>query len=150
MKPVHGVVAVVLAVVWFGTLGFVLTHGNGSQSAVDVYTELPPGFTTQLQAHGVRYQGLSPVDSSVVQQVLAHATPGGSGGTGSSPIVLRTSFSDTTKGQTFANQAALMVVVPSSRSASVTGSGPVYVAFLDPTTYKTLASFTSGSSGASG
>jgi hypothetical protein len=152
MKPVHGLVAIVLAVAWFGTLGYVLTHGHGSQSAVDVYSELPPGFTGQLQAQGVKYQGLSPVDGSTVQQVLAHASAnGGAVRGGSGPIVLRTSFSDTAPGHRFTDQAALMVVVPSSQGSAGTGpSASVYVAFLDPTSYRTLASLTYGPSGGSG
>lgn len=154
-KPFHLVVAGVLMVVWFGTLGFVLTHGHHQQSSVDVYTELPPGFTTALQHHGVRFVGLSPVDGATVQQVLSHATAGSAlSGGAAGPIVLRTSFSDRTKGASFTDRPALMVVVPSAQpSASATGSGgssPVFVAFVDPTTYRTLATVTYDASGVSG
>jgi hypothetical protein len=156
-KPFHLVVAGVLAVVWFGTLGFVLTHGHHQQSSVDVYSELPPGFTSALEHQGVRYSGLSPVDGATVQQVLSHATTGtGVAAGAANPIVLRTSFTDHGKGASFTDQPALMVVVPSAQptaSPSTTGSGgssPVYVAFLDPTTYKTLANVTYDASGVSG
>ena len=60
--------------------------------------------------------------------------------------MLRTSFSDTAKG--YADQAALMVVVPDATSTA--GGSSVYVAFLDPTTYKTLASLSYPTSGGSG
>ena len=39
------VVAVVFALVWVGVLVVVLTHGQDEASSVDVYSELPPGFT---------------------------------------------------------------------------------------------------------
>jgi hypothetical protein len=154
-KPYHLVVAGVLAIVWFGTLGFVLTHGRDQHSSVDVYSELPPGFTTALQQQGVRYSGLSPVDGTTVQQVLAHATTGSEvKGGAANPIVLRTSFTDHAKGTSFTDQPALMVVVPNSQpSASASGSGgsaPVYVAFLDPTTYRMLATVTYDASGVAG
>jgi hypothetical protein len=93
------------------------------------------------------------VDDATVQQVLAHATAGAGAG-GSNPIVLRTSFTDHGRGASFTDQPALMVVVPSSGpSASPSGSGgssAVFVAFLDPTTYRTLATVTYDSSGATG
>ena len=76
MKPVHGVVALVLAVVWFGTLGFVLTHGSGDKSSVDVYSELPPGFDAQLQTLGVKYQGLSSVDATTQRAVESLSVAG--------------------------------------------------------------------------
>ena len=55
-------------------LAYVLTHGKDEGSSVDVYSELPPGFTAALQTKGVTYAGLSPVDSGTVDQVLSHAT----------------------------------------------------------------------------
>ena len=151
-RPYHLAVAGVVGVVWFGVLAFVLLHGKGEDSSVDVYSELPPGFTTSLQQQGVRYAGLSPVDSGTVQQVLAHATvDSGVATSGAAPIVLRTSFSDHGNGASFTDQPALMVVVPNGRSAGAGGSGSsVYVAFLDPTTYKTLTSLTYDGGGVSG
>jgi hypothetical protein len=154
-KPRHLVVAGVLAVVWVVLLAFVLTHGRNAGSSVDVYSELPPGFTTALQQEGVTFAGLSPVDSSTVQQVLAHATSGVSTPTGSAPIVLRTSFTDHAEGARFTDEPALMVVVPNAPSSSPTtsaggGAAPVFVAFVDPTTYKTLASLTYDASRVSG
>ena len=151
-RPYHLVVAAIVGVVWFGVLAFVLLHGKDEDSSVDVYSELPPGFTTSLQQQGVRYAGLSPVDSGTVQQVLSHATADSTvAASGATPIVLRTSFSDHGKGARFTDQPALMVVVPSTQSAGAGGSGSsVYVAFLDPTTYKTLTSLTYGAGGASG
>ena len=149
MKPVHAVYAVVLAVVWFGILAFVITHGSNQGSSVDVYSELPPGFTAELQAKGVQYSGLSPVDSGTVQQALGHATTGGSTITSSAgAIVLRTAFSDVGKHAKYADQPALMVVVPSTSSASPgSGSGQVLVDFLDPTSYRLLQTVTYGGSG---
>jgi hypothetical protein len=59
--------------------------------------------------------------------------------------VLRTSFSGGGQGASYTDQPALMVVVPQA------GSGTsVFVAFLDPTTYKTLTSLTYAASDASG
>ena len=75
MKPIHGVVAGVLVLVWIGVLAFVLTHGKDQGSGVDVYSELPPGFTAALQTKGVTFSGLSPVDGATVQQVLATPPP---------------------------------------------------------------------------
>ena len=146
MKPIHAVVAVVLALFWFGLLGFVLTHGKDQGSGVDVYSELPPGFTAALQTKGVTYTGLSPVDSATEQQVLSHATADVAAASGADPIVLRTAFSDSTQGQAFQDRSALMVVVPQSQGSS----GAVYVAFLDPTSYTTLATVTYDGGGASG
>jgi hypothetical protein len=149
-QPYHLVVGGVLAVVWVGILAFVLTHGKNDSSSVDVYSELPPGFTTSLQAHGVRYAGLSPVDGTTVQQVLSQATTdGGVAPGGANPIVLRTSFTAHGQGASFTDQPALMVVVPDSQSAGPGGSS-VFVAFLDPTTYKTLTTLTYDASGSSG
>ena len=42
-------------IVWFSVLGFVLTHGRNESSSVDVYSQLPPGFTGALQAKGVTF-----------------------------------------------------------------------------------------------
>lgn len=146
MKPVHAVVAGVLVVVWAVVLGFVLTDGKDQGSGVDVYSELPPGFTAALQTKGVTYTGLSPVDSATTQQVLSHAPADVAASDGGDPIVLRTSFSDTGQDAAFQDRAALMVVVP----AAVASSGPVYVAFLDPTSYATLTTVTYDEGGASG
>jgi hypothetical protein len=149
MKPIHAVYAVVLFVVWFAVLGFVLTHGRHESSSVDVYTELPPGFTAQLQAKGVLYGGLSPVDSATVQQAMAHATTTGSTITNTAgAIVLRTSFSDTgRKHAKYTDQPALMVVVPSTSSASPGSTGQVLVEFLDPTSYRVLQTVSYAASG---
>ena len=146
MKRSHAVVAALLALVWAGVLAFVLTHGAHDRSSVDVYSELPPGFTASLQTKGVTYAGLSPVDSATVQQVLSHATTDVAAPSGGTPIVLRTAFSDSTKGQAFQDRAALMVVVPQAQGAT---SGSVYVAFLDPTTYQVLTSLTYPGAGSS-
>ena len=151
-KPFHLVVGVVVACVWVGLAAFVLTHGRGQDSAVDVYSQLPPDFDARLQAQGVQYQGLSPVDAATMQRVLAQPLSGGVVSSGSSAIVLRTALTDTGAQQgssTYTDQAALMVVVPDVQAG---GSGSsVYVAFLDPVTYKTLTSLTydaaTGSSG---
>jgi hypothetical protein len=113
MKPVHGVVALVLAVVWFGTLGFVLTHGSGDASSVNVYSELPPGFDAQLQAQGVKYQGLSSVDATTQQAVESLPSPADAGVTGAAPLVLRT-------------------------ATGAPGGGEIWVEFVDPTTYQVL------------
>jgi hypothetical protein len=138
MKPIHAVVAGVFALFWIGVLAYVLTHGKDQGSGVDVYSELPPGFTAALQTKGVTFTGLSPVDGATVQQVLSHATTDVAGGSGADPIVLRTAFSDSVKGGGFQDRAALMVVIPQSQASA----GSVQVAFLDPTTYTTLTSVT--------
>jgi hypothetical protein len=139
MKPVHGVYALVLAVLWFGTLGFVLTHGHGDASSVDVYSELPPGFDAQLLAHGVKYQGLSSVDATTQQAVESLPSSVSAGVTGSAPLVLRTSLSDVAKpqdgGPSYTNQAALMVVI--TGTSAQTGA-ETWVEFVDPTTFKVL------------
>lgn len=139
MKPVHGVIALVLAVVWFGTLGFVLVHGHGGASSVDVYSELPPGFDAALQAHGVKYQGLSSVDATTQKAVESLPSPAESQATGAAPLVLRTSLSDLTKprggGASYTNQPALMVVLNTTSTQS--GAG-IFVEFVDPTTFKVL------------
>jgi hypothetical protein len=153
MKPLHAVVAVVFGLFWIGLLAFVLFHGKDEGSSVDVYSELPPGFTAALQAKGVTYTGLSPVDGSIVDQVLAHAPSDAAAPSGVDPIVLRTSLSDPT--QDIADRAALMVVVPQSASQSASesasqGGGSVYVAFLDPTSYQVLTTLTYSGATASG
>lgn len=155
MKPVHAVVAGVFALLWAGVLAFVLLHGKDEGSSVDVYSELPPGFTAALHAKGVTYAGLSPVASGTVDEVLAHAPADAAAPSGVDPIVLRTSFSDAAQGSSFQDRPALMVVVSGSASPSASSSGSgtggtVYVAFLDPTSYQVLTSLTYSGSGASG
>lgn len=141
MRPVHGVIALVLAVVWFGGLAFVLTHGHGAQSSVDVYSELPPNFDAQLQAQGVKYQGLSSVDATTQQAVESLPSPASAGVTGSAPLVLRTSLTDLATpaggGQAYTNQPALMVVIDGT---SAQAGYAVFVEFVDPTTYDVLRS----------
>jgi hypothetical protein len=151
-KPFHLVVGAVVACVWVGLAAFVLSHGHGRSSSVDVYSELPADFNAQLHAQGVQYQGLSPVDAATTQRVLAQPLGGGVVSSGTGAIVLRTALTDTAAqhGDTTAsNEAALMVVVPDVQAG---GSGSsVYVAFLNPVTYQTLTTLTydtaSGSSG---
>lgn len=141
-KPFHLVVGVVVALVWVGLAAFVLTHGKGESSSVDVYSELPADFTAQLQAQGVQYQGLSSVDAATTQQVLAQPLGGEVVASGSDALVLRTALTDTgaERGTTYTDQAALMVVVP---DAQTDGSGSsVFVAFLDPVTFRTLTTLT--------
>jgi len=150
-QPYHLVVGAVLGVAWIGVLAFVLAHGKKDGSSVDVYSELPAGFTTSLQQQGVTYAGLSPVDDATVRQALSQATTGGAAPAGSAPIVLRTSFSDHGAGASFTDQPALMVVVADAPSAAAgTAPSPVFVAFVDPTTYKTLTTLTYDASGGSG
>ena len=146
MKPVHAVVAGVLVLVWIGVLAFVLTDGKHDGTGVDVYSELPPGFTAALQTKGVTYAGLSPVDSTTEDQALSHAPSDASASAGGTPIVLRTSFSDAAQGGSFQDRAALMVVVPQAQAST----GSVYVAFLDPTTYSTLTTLTYDGDAAAG
>jgi hypothetical protein len=133
-KPIHLWFGVVVLVVWFGVLGFVLTHGRDEASSVDVYSELPPGLTDALAAQGVSYQGLSSVDSTTQSQVLARiSAPAGSDG--GKPLVFRTSFTTTTGSSSPATPTpALMVVIPDQ-----TDSG-AQVDFVDPTTYRELDS----------
>jgi hypothetical protein len=142
-RPFHVVVGVALALVWVGLAAFVLTHGHGESSSVDVYSELPPEFTAKLQAQGVQYQGLSSVDAATTQQVLAQAQSGGGIASGSNALVLRTSLTDTSgkPGTSFTDQAALMVVVQDAQAGGASGSS-VYVAFVDPVTYQVLTSLT--------
>jgi hypothetical protein len=140
-KPWHLVAGVAIFVVWFGVLGFVLTHGRDQQSSVDVYSELPPGFTDALAAKGVTYQGLSSVDPGTQSQVLAHL-PVTSNSNGGQPLVFRTSFSTRT-GNAEATPA-LMVVI-----ADQTDSG-VRVDFVNPTSYQELDSVEYGGSGGTG
>lgn len=146
MKPVHGVVGAVVLVLWFGLAAFVLTHGRGDASGVDVYSELPPGFTTELQSRGVTYSGLSSVDATTVKAVLATAS--GSGATGSSPLVFRTSLSSTRPlgSKKFTDQPALMVVVPGVQPSQGTSATSVFVEFVDPITFSVLTQLTYGGS----
>jgi hypothetical protein len=137
-KPWHLVAGVVIFVVWFGVLGFVLTHGRDEQSSVDVYSELPPGFTDALAAKGVTYQGLSSVDPGTQSQVLAHLPVTSTNNNGGQPLVFRTSFSTRT-GNAEA-RPALMVVI-----SDQTDSG-VQVDFVDPTSYRELDSVAYGGS----
>ncbi len=111
MKPVHAVVAGVFALFWVGVLVVVLTLGKDDGSAVDVYAELPPGFTAGLQSQGVTYAGLSPVDDSIRDQVLSRAPSDVALPSGVDPIVLRTVVSDSAQGESLQGRAALMVVV---------------------------------------
>jgi hypothetical protein len=139
-RPRHLVIGVVVLVVWFGVLGFVLTHGRNEASSVDVYSELPAGFTGALQAKGVTYQGLSPVDATTQSQVLAQL-PALGNDNGGKPLGFRTSFT-VAKGQGQPGTAtpALMIVVPDP-----TGSD-VHVDFVDPTSYRPLRSVEYGGS----
>jgi hypothetical protein len=111
---------------------------------VDVYAELPPGFTAGLQSQGVTYAGLSPVDDSIRDQVLSRAPSDVALPSGVDPIVLRTVVSDSARGADLQGRAALMVVVAEQEA------GPVHVAFLDPTTYQVLTSVTYSGAAASG
>lgn len=143
-KPVHLVIGAVVFVVWFGVLGFVLTHGRDEASSVDVYSELPPGFNAALETKGVTYQGLSPVDASTESQVLAHL-PATSSTNGGKPLVFRTSFTSTQgSGRPGVATAALMVVIPDQTDAGV------HVDFVDPTSYRELASVDYGRPGDTG
>jgi hypothetical protein len=131
-KPLHLVVGAVVFVVWFGVLGFVLTHGRDQSSSVDVYSELPSGFTGALAARGVSYQGLSPVDATTQKQALAHL-PAIGPDNGGQPLVFRTSFTVAHgSGKPGTATPALMVVVPDPKGTDVS------VDFVDPTSYQTL------------
>lgn len=144
-KPWHLVAGAVVFVVWFGVLGYVLTHGRDQSSSVDVYSELPPGLTAGLQAKGVTYQGLSSVDPTTQKQALAHLPAFGEDN-GGQPLVFRTSFAVTHgTGKPGTPTPALMVVVPDPHGSDV------HVDFVDPTTYRTLetVAYTSPSSSAS-
>jgi hypothetical protein len=133
-RPLHLVFGVVIAVAWFGVLGFVLTHGRGDSSSVDVYSQLPPGLNAALAAKGVSYQGLSPVDSAVQQQALAHLPALGEDN-GGQPLVFRTSFTVAAgSGRPGTATSALMVVVPDPAGSKV------HVDFVDPTSFRTLES----------
>ena len=103
---------------------------------MDVYAELTPDFTAGLQSQGVTYAGLSPVDDSIRDQVLSRAPSDVALPSGVDPIVLRTVVSDSAQGENIQGRAALMVVVAEP------GSGPVHVAFVDPSTYQVLTSVT--------
>lgn len=142
-KPFHLVVGAVVFIAWFGVLAFVLTHGRDEASSVDVYSELPAGFTGALAAKGVTYQGLSPVDATTEQQVLARlpAAPADNGG---KPLVFRTSFTVVKgQGQPGIATPALMVVVPDPAGTRVR------VDFVDPTSFTDLKSVSYGANGAS-
>jgi hypothetical protein len=142
-KPYHLVVGAVVFIAWFSVLGFVLTHGRNEASSVDVYSQLPPGFTGALQAKGVTYQGLSPVDPTTQSAALAHL-PALGNDNGGKPLVFRTSFTDAKGvGQPGVATPALMVVVPDPQGSDV------HVDFVDPTSYQELRSVEYGGSGAS-
>jgi hypothetical protein len=142
-KPFHLVIGAVVFVVWFGVLAFVLTHGRNEASSVDVYSELPPGFTGALQGQGVTYTGLSPVDANTQAQALAHL-PALGNDNGGKPLVFRTSFTVAKRqGQPGTATPALMVVVPDPRGTDV------HVDFVDPTSYQQLRSVEYGGSGSS-
>jgi hypothetical protein len=128
------VIGAVIFVVWFGVLGFVLTHGRNEVSSVDVYSELPSNFTAALAKQGVTYQGLSPVDPSTQQQALAHV-PATTGTNGGKPLVFRTSYTQAKgSGQPGVARAALMIVVADPQGTDF------HVDFVDPTSYQQLAS----------
>jgi hypothetical protein len=131
-----------VACLWGALAAFVLTHGIGGASSADVYSELPPDFTAQLRAQGVQYQGLSPVDAATTTRVLAQPLGGGIGSSASGALVLRTALTQTgrSSGTKYADEAALLVVVPHVRAGASTSS--VYVAFLDPVTLRTLTTLT--------
>jgi hypothetical protein len=154
MKPVHGVVAAVLALLWAGVLAFVLTHGHDDPSSADVSSQLPPGFSAGLKTHGVTYAGLSPVDGATVRQVLSTASTDASARPGTAPIVLRTSFTDHAHDADYADRPALMVVIPDPRYSRATAgrgdSAPVYVAFVDPQSFQVLTSVTYDAAPAAG
>jgi hypothetical protein len=142
-RPRHLVIGAVIFVLWFGVLGFVLTHGRSEGSSVDVYSQLPPGFTGALQAKGVTYQGLSPVDATTQSQALAHL-PALGNDNGGKPLVFRTSFTSAKgQGQPGTATPALMVVVPDPQGSDV------HVDFVDPTSYQQLRSVEYDGSGSS-
>jgi hypothetical protein len=149
-RPFHVVVGVVVGCLWVGLAAFALTHGHGESSAVDVYSELPPDFTAQLQARGVQYQGLSPVDATTTQKVLAQSGGNGVVASGSSAIVLQTSLTDTgaKSGTRYTDRAALMVVVPNAQTTGASSSS-VFVGFFDPVTFQVLTTLTYDASAAS-
>jgi hypothetical protein len=139
-KPIHLLIGAAIFVVWFGVLAFVLTHGRGDASSVDVYSELPAGFTGELQAKGVTYQGLSPVDATTQQQALAHL-PATSDDNGGKPLVFRTSYTQAKgSGQPGVATPALMIVIPDPKGTDV------HVEFVDPTSYRELVSVEYGGS----
>ena len=142
-KPVHLLVGAVVLVFWFGVMAFVLTHGRDEASSVDVYSELPAGFTGALQAKGVTYQGLSSVDATTQQQALAHL-PALGNDNGGKPLVFRTSFTAAKgQGQSGTATPAIMVVVPDPQGTDV------HVDFVDPTSFVMLRSVEYSGSGAS-
>ena len=131
-KPVHLLYGAIVLIAWFAVLGFVLTHGRDHTSSVDVYSELPPGFDTSLEAKGVTYHGRSSGDAGTQQQALAHV-PALGNDNGGQPLVFRTSFT-MAKGSGRPSPAtpALMVVIPDPQGTDV------HVEFVDPTTYRVL------------
>lgn len=133
-KGRHLVIGVVVFVVWFSVMGFVLTHGRDQSSSVDVYSQLPSGFTAGLATKGVTYQGLSPVAPGVQSAALAHVASSANDN-GGKPLVYRTAFS-VSQGAAAPGTptSALMVVVPDPQGTDVR------VDFLDPTSYTTLKS----------
>ena len=142
-KPFHLVIGAVVFVVWFGVMAFVLTHGRDEESSVDVYSSLPRGFTGALQAKGVTYQGLSPVDADTQAQALAHL-PALGNDNGGKPLVFRTSFTFAQgQGKPGTATPALMVVVPDPQGSDV------HVDFVDPTTYQELRSVEYAGNGSS-
>jgi hypothetical protein len=142
-KPRHLVIGALIFLVWFGVLGFVMTHGRDQQSSVDVYSELPSGFTGALEAKGVTYAGLSPVDAGTQEQALAHL-PALGADNGGKPLVFRTSFTATQgSGKPGTATPALMVVVPDPQGTDV------HVDFVDPTSYRTLQTVDYGGAGSS-
>ena len=133
-KRVHLLYGAIIFVVWFGILGFVLTHGRNEASSVDVYSELPSGFTGELEQHGVTYQGLSSVDPTTQQQALAHV-PAIGNDNGGQPLVFQTSFTVAHgSGQPGTATPALMVVIPDPKGTDVR------VDFVNPSTYQVLRS----------
>lgn len=142
-KPVHLVIGAVVLICWFAVLAFVLTHGRNEASSVDVYSELPPGFTGALETKGVTYQGLSPVDATTQQATLSHL-PALGNDNGGQPLVFRTSFSVTKgRGQPGTPRPALMVVIPDPKGSDV------HVDFVDPTSYQPLETVEYGGTGTS-
>ncbi|MGC4109402.1 MAG: hypothetical protein QM747_03030 [Nocardioides sp.] len=136
-KTIHLVIGVVIFVVWFGVLGFVLTHGRNEDSSVDVYSELPPGFTASLAAKGLTYQGLSSVDPTTQEDALARvpASDTGTEQNGGKPLVFRTAYTQAKgSGQPGVARSALMIVVPGP------GGAGFHVDFVDPTSFQQLAS----------
>lgn len=151
IRRAHGVIGAIVLVVWVGLAAFVLAHGRGSPSGVDVYSQLPADFDTQLQATGVHYSGLSPVDGTTVKAVLASTSGAGTVTSDANALVFRTSFSTIRPlgSKKFTDQPALMVVVPGVRSGSGSSSSGVFVEFVDPVTFQVFTQLTYDGSSAS-